>query len=184
MKFFFVQYGYSRWDFLIHLKFLVYSDKKNSVRQPPRRTVVGQSAWCIAKLCTLSSAVMSSAPRACARVCEERLRLAYRKVARYRTRAGIISPPRANRIPLPSPLIPLNKFTAFWAFAHSYNVTPSFYRSDISGLWNESPVAFHLSWSFAHGRKGIFYKSLLPSHTYVYDDLWSGSVSYFIVPLF
>lgn len=64
-------------------------------------TVAEQSVWCIAQLCTLSSMMMSSVSH----VCEERLRLAYRKVAGpNQDRPLVFSPPRAT----PSPLLLVN----------------------------------------------------------------------------
>lgn len=142
-----------------------------------RRTVVGQSVWCIAKLCTLSSVMMSSVPTCacvcvytCVYTCEERLRLAHTARSRDRTRAGIISSPRATKF-LPSPTDPIEQTTIRKHSLARRILRPPF----ILELYNEPPVVFPCRSSVHNERKKrIFQKSLSP-HVYVciHGDLWA-----------
>lgn len=81
---------------IVSFRHVSYSGKEKDLELSKRfdhwRTVAEQSVWCIAQLCTLSSMMMSFVSH----VCEERLRLAYRKVAGLdQDRPFVFSPPRA-----------------------------------------------------------------------------------------
>lgn len=105
----------------------------------------------------------------CVYTCEERLRLAHTARSRDRTRAGIISSPRATKF-LPSPTDPIEQTTIRKHSLARRILRPPF----ILELYNESPGCISLSvlGSQPRERKESFRNLCRPTYMYVYTEIY------------